>query len=50
VEIAAYKKALAVLHLLVKKKAMVASFDDCFLVALSVLRCKDHCQTLPPVF
>jgi DHA2 family multidrug resistance protein len=33
VEISAYKKALAVLHLLVKQKAMVASFDDCFLIA-----------------
>ncbi|MGW8325308.1 MAG: DHA2 family efflux MFS transporter permease subunit, partial [Desulfobacterales bacterium] len=33
VEIAAYKKALAVLQLLVKQKAMVASFDDCFLIA-----------------
>jgi DHA2 family multidrug resistance protein len=33
VEIAAYKKALAVLQLLVKQKAMVASFDDCFFIA-----------------
>ena len=33
VEISAYQKALAVLHLLVKKKAMVASFDDCFFIA-----------------
>jgi EmrB/QacA subfamily drug resistance transporter len=33
VEIVAYKKALAVLHLLVKQKAMVASFDDCFFIA-----------------
>ena len=33
VEIAAYQKALAVLQLLVKQKAMVAAFDDCFLIA-----------------
>jgi MFS family permease len=33
VEIAAYKKALAVLQLLVKQKAMVAAFDDCFFIA-----------------
>jgi DHA2 family multidrug resistance protein len=33
VEISAYQKALAVLDLLVKKKAMVASFDDCFFIA-----------------
>jgi len=33
VEITAYKKALAVLQLLVKQKAMVASFDDCFFIA-----------------
>jgi len=33
VEITAYQKALTILHLLVKKKAMVASFDDCFLIA-----------------
>jgi uncharacterized protein YrrD len=28
----AYQKALTMLHLLVKKEAMVASFDDCFLI------------------
>jgi len=28
----AYQKALTMLHLLVKKQAMVASFDDCFLI------------------
>jgi len=33
VESAAGHKALAVLHLLVKKEAMVAAFDDCFLIA-----------------
>ena len=33
VEITAYQKALTILHLLVKKKAMVASFDDCFFIA-----------------
>lgn len=32
-EDAAYQKALTVLHLMVKKEAMVASFDDCFLIA-----------------
>lgn len=29
----AYQKALAILHLTVKKEAMVASFDDCFFIA-----------------
>lgn len=29
----AYQKALAVLHLTIKKEAMVASFDDCFFMA-----------------
>jgi len=33
VESMAYQKALTMLHLLVKKEAMVASFDDCFLIA-----------------
>ena len=33
VEDAARQKALAVLHLMVKKEAMVAAFGDCFLVA-----------------
>ena len=33
VESVAKQKALAVLHLLVKKEAMVAAFDDCFLIA-----------------
>jgi DHA2 family multidrug resistance protein len=33
VEEAAKQKALAVLHLLVKKEAMVAAFGDCFLIA-----------------
>lgn len=33
VEITAYQKALTVLYQLVKNKAMVASFDDCFLIA-----------------
>jgi len=33
VENVAYHKALAILHLIVKKEAMVASFDDCFLIA-----------------
>jgi len=28
----AYQKALTILHLMVKKEAMVASFDDCFLI------------------
>lgn len=32
VEIAARQKALAVLHLLVKKEAMVAAFGDCFFI------------------
>lgn len=32
-ENAAYHKALAVLYLIVKKEAMVASFDDCFFIA-----------------
>jgi len=30
---AAYQKALAFLHLFVKKEAMVAAYDDCFLIA-----------------
>ncbi len=33
VEQTAYQKALALLHLIVKKEAMVASFDDCFFIA-----------------
>ena len=33
VKITAYHKALTMLHLMVKKDAMVASFDDCFLIA-----------------
>jgi len=33
VESTAYQKALTMLDLMVKKKAMVASFDDCFLIA-----------------
>lgn len=33
IEDAARQKALAVLHLMVKKEAMVAAFGDCFLVA-----------------
>jgi DHA2 family multidrug resistance protein len=33
VAITAHQKALTILHLLVQKKAMVASFDDCFLIA-----------------
>ena len=33
VEHAAYQKALAILHVMVKKEAMVASFDDCFFIA-----------------
>ena len=36
VESVAHHKALAALHLLVKKEAMVASFDDCFLIAALV--------------
>jgi DHA2 family multidrug resistance protein len=32
----AHHKALAALHLLVKKEAMVASFDDCFLISALV--------------
>jgi DHA2 family multidrug resistance protein len=36
VESVAHNKALATLHLLVKKEAMVASFDDCFLIAAGV--------------
>ena len=32
----AHHKALAALHLLVKKEAMVASFDDCFLIAAAI--------------
>ena len=33
VKITAYHKALTMLHLMVKKDAMVASFDDCFFIA-----------------
>ncbi|MFC1811888.1 DHA2 family efflux MFS transporter permease subunit [Thermodesulfobacteriota bacterium] len=33
VKSAAYQKALTMLHLMVKKEAMVAAFDDCFLIA-----------------
>jgi EmrB/QacA subfamily drug resistance transporter len=33
VESTAYQKALTMLDLMVKKKAMVASFDDCFLIS-----------------
>ncbi len=33
VENMAYQKALAVLHLIIKKEAMVAAFDDCFFIS-----------------
>jgi DHA2 family multidrug resistance protein len=33
VESMAYQKALAVLHLTIKKEAMVAAFDDCFFIS-----------------
>jgi DHA2 family multidrug resistance protein len=36
VETLAHDKALALLHLLVKNEAMVASFDDCFLIAAAI--------------
>ena len=36
VESIAHHKALAALHVLIKKEAMVASFDDCFLIAAGI--------------
>ena len=36
VETLAHNKALALLHLLVKNEAMVASFDDCFFIAAAI--------------